>query len=230
MSGFLSNNQMSSYGSDSNSTSRPNIMLGNNFFTTHNINRSKYVSSGKYASTFMIDANLLVKLAVNQSKTSLEKERRMAKKAANLDIGPKLSLTKKSDVFPYQNQFALVLYMDKLDGTFEQFMKSNKSNEEILRAIRDIEIKRQLLNKNDICHNDLHERNVMYKRVKVKKNAVNYEWFFIDFGSADIINNKNSCRRNITGAFDGLLMRLKHQYGTKRKPLRNITSVFKLDF
>ena len=101
----------------------------------------------------------------------------MAKKAGKIGVGPKIvsvktnKQTRISNVQPYKDQFVMILYMDKLDGTLKQFLKDHTGDSDlILTAIQDIEHVRRMMREHNICHNDLHENNVMFKE-KIDENG-----------------------------------------------------------
>ena len=152
-------------------------------FPQKNVNVSS-IASGKNGVVYKIAQNSskMIKI-VDGTRSSLSKEKQFSEIASDLGVGAKIY---RSNIFEYNNNIYLALLMENLDGTLYDYLSRNDMTDDIYNQIS---FAVSLLNERGICHNDLHLKNIMYKR---KNNSIEIK--IIDFSRAT--DKIGACSRN----------------------------------
>jgi serine/threonine protein kinase len=176
------------------------------------------LNSGKYGAVFNSNQkNYIVKIGKinSNNENSLISEAEISEIASNLGIGPKVPV--KPKIITHNGNDYVVIKMEKMDGTLLSLINSRNINDELkISLLQDAQDLLRILHKQNICHRDLHLKNIMYK----KKND-KYIIKIIDFGqsyqqcsSSNILNNKLK--------LTSIINNLKRKQLRTRKPLRTI--------
>ena len=131
-------------------------------------------NAGKNGKVYTIkqQPNKVLKVSAVNSKS--QDEGTMSQIAGNAGIGPKVYNARVIDGY-------LVLLQEKMDGTLQEYMQRYDFSSEDYRNIENLV---QRLHKLDICHKDLHIKNIMYKMVNGKP-----DFKIIDFSRATYKKN-----------------------------------------
>jgi hypothetical protein len=140
--------------------------------------------NGSQSKTYLMkngNTERFVKLVKSNDFLSLENELEFSKSASDAGFGVRVG---RGEILSHDNTtFILVLIMEKMEGTMEQYISSIKQNSITMEQKRNIlsEID-DLLNKLHnfgICHGDVSFQNIMYSGP-----LKNPKFKFIDFGTA----------------------------------------------
>lgn len=148
------------------------------------LNNRNHISSGSFGSIYNT-SNGVVKITKSKKVERLIAEYEFSILAGEHKIAPKIDKV-KSGIQEYKSEYYLVLVMQKMDQTLRDYLKNdvNVDGEAIHK-----ELKHKIMSLHDlgICHNDLHEDNIMIK---------NKTWYIIDYGKAS--PNTNKCADDIS--------------------------------
>ncbi len=156
---------------------------------TEKIDRNNFIGSGLYGSVYKISEEIAVKFAslasyqreISYCKNDVGKcvreEVALSRKAGLLGVGPKIYdhfLCKVKD-----DEYYSVIYMELIKGVpLETWFNSNPTIREIEKVREKIRLKKNLLHRNNIFHNDLHDENIMV----ITNGSLDIK--IIDFGMA----------------------------------------------
>jgi serine/threonine protein kinase len=139
---------------------------------TEKIDKNNFIGSGLYGSVYKISDDIAVKFASfasfqkeiksckNDVAKCVKEEVALSRKAGLLGVGPKIYdnfICKVKD-----DEYYSVIYMELIKGVpLETWLNGNPSTKEIKIVIDKIRLKKNLLHRNNIFHNDLHDENIM---------------------------------------------------------------------
>lgn len=154
-----------------------NIVKQNIFNNQVNL---RYLNSGKNGAVYSIlqDSNKVLKVTKSSSS-----ELELAIEASKHDISPKIY--KATSVGNYT-----AILMENMDGTLKDYLENNNFTKDVFDQIQGLIT---MLNRMNICHNDIHIKNIMYKMVNNKP-----VFKIIDFSRAYLKNKNNHCYRNMS--------------------------------
>lgn len=179
----------------SSSANKNTFRLPANMKTRLNLTNNQLINSGKYGSVYKsTNNNNVIKVTTSDNKMTLLNELKMSILAGLHGIGPKVNTSRSSVKLYKNNTFVLVITMENMEYTLEDYLSKNpdvSSLENTRQSIRDLV---NQLHAHDICHADIHVKNIMFKKGS---------WYLIDFGKACI---NSTCSSNVNKV--GVLSRM----------------------
>ena len=175
-------------------------------------------NAGKYGAVFNSNNEKYIvkigKINKNNENNRLN-EAGISEIASNLGVGPKLPI--KPKIVSHNGNNYTIIKMEQMDGTLLSLINSSKINNELkIELIQDAQDLLRILHKHNICHRDLHLKNIMY----IKKGN-KYIVKLIDFGQS-YKECSNSYILNNTLKLTTILNNIKRKQLRTRKPLRTI--------
>lgn len=168
------------------SSSNGNMFQINNSVLSHvktaifkdNVNL-KRLNSGKNGIVFNITQSKNKVLKITKAKNNNKNEGIFASIASKFNIGPKL----------YNNPIIVngysAILQEKMEGTLKDYLEKYTFTMEDYNQISFLVT---VLHNKDVCHNDLHIKNIMYKMVQNKP-----VFKLIDFSRATYKSNSGGC-------------------------------------
>lgn len=113
-----------------------------------------------------------------KTSESIKRQIKLVEKNKNINLSHLYNVFKPNDSI-----FCLVLVMEKLDMSLEEYIQQNKRSNKDLDVLKGkLEVLLNKLHNLNICHNDIHDGNFMIK---------NDKWYIIDFGESRYTTGSN---------------------------------------
>ena len=160
--------------------------------------------------------NAVIKITKRNTESknnSLLMEKKHAIIANQTKTGPKLL---NSPIITKDGKY-LIIKMEKMDGTLKSFIQNksvSKCNK--LDIIQEVSILVQKLHNLNICHGDLHIKNIMYKKLPNNKFIVR----LIDFGKS-----KSSCTGSLKNNNMMAILKMKFNVQKLKSPRKRIQTI-----
>lgn len=181
------------------------------------------LNSGKYGIVFNSNNSKYVVKISKFNKNTLG-EVLISQIASDLKIGPEIP--EPVQMVVYNKKHYMIMIMEKMNGTLESLLRnSNISSEDKLDSLRSVEMLLKILHLNNICHQDLHLKNIMYKKINNQ-----YIIKLIDFGKS--MENCKNTQKNLINIGSIILRektRISKMRPTFHSPLKQMSPAFKFN-